>query len=118
MEVIRKRTVHMSPANVRTDDPEGFDDALAGLLDEIQKHLEREEQDLFPLFDKLPPDAADDLADKVTKALKHASERPKPSHNRIGRAIGNLGDKLTFEDVSTPQHPGQDKLDEADITLR
>jgi hypothetical protein len=67
MEVIRKRTVHMSPANVRTDDPEGFDDALDGLLDEIQKHLEREDQDLLPLLDKLSPDAADDLADKVTR---------------------------------------------------
>ncbi len=116
MEVIRKRTVHMSPANVRADDPEGFDDALDGLFDSIQKHREREKQDLFPLLDNLSPDTADDLADNVTNALKHASEKPKPSHNRIGRAIGNLGATLTFEDASTPRHPGRDKLDEADIT--
>jgi Hemerythrin HHE cation binding domain len=118
MEVIRKRTVHMSPANVRADDPDGFDDTLDGLLAGIQKHLQREEQDLFPLLDNLSPETADDLAENVTKALKHASEKPKPSHNRIGHAIGNLGATLdrTLEDVSTPLHPGRDKLDETDIT--
>jgi hypothetical protein len=116
VEVIRKRTIHMSPMNVRADDPEGFDDALEGLLDIIQKHLKREEQDLFPLLDKLSPHAADELADNVTKALKHALDKPRPSHNRIGRAIGNLGTTLTFEDASTPRHPGRDKLDETNIT--
>lgn len=118
MDVIRKRTAHMSPTNVRADDPEGFDDALDDLLDGINKHLAREEQDLLPLLDGLSPDAAEDLAENVTNALKHASEKPKPSRHRIGRVIGNLGDTLdrTVEDASTPQHPGRDKLDDADDT--
>jgi hypothetical protein len=118
MEVIRKRTAHMTPANVHADDPEGFDHTLEGLVDCLDSHLGREERDLFPLLEGLSADAAADLTDDVILALRHASERPKPSHNPVGRAIGNLGAALerTVEDASTPQHPGRDKLENADNT--
>ncbi len=116
MEVIRKRTLHMTPANVHADDPEGFDHALEGLVDCLESHLGREERDLFPLLDELSTDAATELADDVTHALKHASEKPKPSHNPVGRAIGNLGAALerTVEDASTPRHPGRHKLEKVE----
>ncbi|MEV5953411.1 hemerythrin domain-containing protein [Streptomyces sp. NPDC051987] len=57
-----------------------FDSLLTSLMSEIRMHVEDEEQNLFPrLRAACPPDALDDLGDKVRQAKKTAPTRPHPA---------------------------------------
>ncbi|WP_369220818.1 hemerythrin domain-containing protein [Streptomyces sp. R39] len=57
-----------------------FDALMASLMSEIRMHVEDEEQNLFPrLRAACPPDALDDLGDKVRQAKKTAPTRPHPA---------------------------------------
>jgi hemerythrin superfamily protein len=61
------------------DDPQ-FDRLVGMLMTEIREHLADEEGNLFPrLRSACPPDALDDLGDKVRMAKKTAPTRPHPS---------------------------------------
>ncbi|MFE1285710.1 hemerythrin domain-containing protein [Streptomyces sp. NPDC058751] len=61
------------------DDPE-FDRLLGTLMLEIRAHVADEEQNLFPMLRAAcPPEALDDLGDKVRQAKKVAPTRPHPS---------------------------------------
>ncbi|MER7838124.1 hemerythrin domain-containing protein [Streptomyces sp. NPDC096040] len=60
-------------------DPE-FDRLIATLMTEIRSHVADEEQNLFPrLRAACPPEALDELGDKVRRAKKLAPTRPHPS---------------------------------------
>jgi hemerythrin superfamily protein len=57
-----------------------FDRLIGTLMDEIRSHVADEEENLFPrLRAACPPDALDDLGDKVRMAKKTAPTRPHPS---------------------------------------
>ncbi|MFD5268081.1 hemerythrin domain-containing protein [Streptomyces sp. NPDC058335] len=61
------------------DDPQ-FDRLVGMLMSEIREHIADEEGNLFPrLRSACPPDALDDLGDKVRMAKKTAPTRPHPS---------------------------------------
>ncbi|MET9731182.1 hemerythrin domain-containing protein [Streptomyces sp. NPDC006458] len=61
------------------DDPK-FDVLISGLMTEVRSHLADEEGTLFPgLRAACPPEALDDLGDKVRMAKKAAPTRPHPS---------------------------------------
>ncbi|MET9503425.1 hemerythrin domain-containing protein [Streptomyces sp. NPDC006622] len=61
------------------DDPQ-FDRLVGMLMGEIREHVADEEGNLFPrLRSACPPDALDDLGDKVRMAKKTAPTRPHPS---------------------------------------
>ncbi|MFJ4646688.1 hemerythrin domain-containing protein [Streptomyces bobili] len=61
------------------DDPQ-FDRLVGMLMTEIRDHVADEEGNLFPrLRSACPPDALDDLGDKVRMAKKTAPTRPHPS---------------------------------------
>jgi hemerythrin superfamily protein len=61
------------------DDPQ-FDRLVGMLMTEIREHVADEEGNLFPrLRSACPPDALDDLGDKVRMAKKTAPTRPHPS---------------------------------------
>ncbi|MEU0970010.1 hemerythrin domain-containing protein [Streptomyces sp. NPDC005917] len=60
-------------------DPE-FDRLIGTLMTEIRSHVADEEQNLFPrLRAACPPEALDELGDKVRRAKKLAPTRPHPS---------------------------------------
>ncbi|MFG3659187.1 hemerythrin domain-containing protein [Streptomyces sp. NPDC047706] len=60
-------------------DPE-FDRLIGMLMTEIRAHLADEEENLFPaLRAACPPQALDELGDKVRQAKKTAPTRPHPS---------------------------------------
>ncbi|MFE1440475.1 hemerythrin domain-containing protein [Streptomyces sp. NPDC058739] len=61
------------------DDPR-FDALITSLMTEVRAHLAEEESTLFPgLRASCPPEALDDLGDKVRMAKKAAPTRPHPS---------------------------------------
>lgn len=61
------------------DDPE-FDRLMGVLMSEIRMHVADEERTLFPaLRAACPPEALDELGDKVRRAKKTAPTRPHPS---------------------------------------
>ncbi|MFF0200815.1 hemerythrin domain-containing protein [Streptomyces sp. NPDC005017] len=61
------------------DDPR-FDALITSLMTEVRAHLTDEEGTLFPgLRASCPPEALDDLGDKVRMAKKAAPTRPHPS---------------------------------------
>ncbi|MFJ5775413.1 hemerythrin domain-containing protein [Streptomyces sp. NPDC093094] len=61
------------------DDPQ-FDGLIGDLMTEIRMHVADEEQNLFPtLRAACPPEALDDLGEKVRMAKKTAPTRPHPS---------------------------------------
>jgi hemerythrin superfamily protein len=61
------------------DDPE-FDRLVGMLMSEIRMHVADEEANLFPrLAAACPPEALDQLGDKVRQAKKTAPTRPHPS---------------------------------------
>ncbi|MEV7689761.1 hemerythrin domain-containing protein [Streptomyces bungoensis] len=61
------------------DDPQ-FDTCMARLMSEIRSHVTDEEENLFPQLQAVcPPEALDELGDKVRRAKKTAPTRPHPS---------------------------------------
>ncbi|GKQ41533.1 hemerythrin domain-containing protein [Streptomyces sp. A012304] len=57
-----------------------FDRLIGMLMSEIRAHIADEEGNLFPrLREACPPEALDDLGDKVRQAKKMAPTRPHPS---------------------------------------
>jgi hemerythrin superfamily protein len=82
------------------DDPE-FDRLIGMLMSEIRSHIADEEQNLFPsLRAACPPDALDELGDKVRQAKKMAPTRPhpaapdKPPANKLMDAGAGLVDRM------------------------
>ncbi|MFD0432562.1 hemerythrin [Streptomyces sp. WAC 01325] len=81
-------------------DPE-FDRLIGMLMSEVRSHIADEEQNLFPqLRTACPPDALDDLGDKVRQAKKVAPTRPhpaapdKPPANKLLAPGAGLVDRL------------------------
>lgn len=82
------------------DDPE-FDRLIGMLMSEIRSHIADEEGNLFPsLRAACPPDALDELGDKVRQAKKMAPTRPhpsapdKPPANKLMDAGAGLVDRM------------------------
>jgi hypothetical protein len=85
---------------------------LDALIDAVRRHLDQEDRDLFPLVARLDPADQERLSDHLERAVATASTHPDPPHNRIGRALANLGEKIdrAVNDTSTAWHPGMDRL--------
>jgi hemerythrin superfamily protein len=82
------------------DDPE-FDRLVGMLMSEIRAHVADEEHNLFPrLRAACPPEALDELGDKVRRAKKTAPTRPhpaapdKPPANKMLNPGAGLVDRL------------------------
>jgi hypothetical protein len=84
---IRHRTQNIRPSDVHATDPEGFEQVLDGLVEEIRVHLEHEVRTLFPMLDGLAGGPLDALREDVERAVGHASSHPDPPSNAVGRAI-------------------------------
>ncbi|HEY6622785.1 MAG TPA: hemerythrin domain-containing protein [Acidimicrobiales bacterium] len=112
MVEMRNRTRHVKPINAHADDPEGFETSLDALADAVRRHLDQEDRDLFPLVARLDLADQEKLSDQLERSVATASTHPDPPHNRIGRALANLGEKIdrAVNDTSTAWHPGMDRL--------
>ncbi|MDO0929100.1 hemerythrin domain-containing protein [Streptomyces sp. TG1A-8] len=82
------------------DDPQ-FDTLMARLMSEIRSHVADEEENLFPqLQAACPPEALDELGEKVRRAKKTAPTRPhpaapdKPPANKMMAPGAGLVDRL------------------------
>jgi len=112
---LRKRTLHVKPAYVRWEDPEGFDALLTRLVATIRAHVEHEDHVLFPALARLDAGKRVELRSEVERGVKHASTYPNPPKNLLGRAILAIIERLELglDDESTPFHPGVELLDAA-----
>ena len=112
---IRNRTQHVKPAYVYVDDPEGFEAALSTLVGRTRRHINHEDQVLFPMLGSLSDPERQQLRADIEQAVAHASSNPTPPTTAIGRfamAVAEKLDHLVEHDESAPWHPGVDKLDE------
>jgi hypothetical protein len=112
---IRSRTLHVKPAYVHADDPQGFEGALAQLVDAIHVHIGHQDRVLFGELDRLDARTATGLRSDVQAAVAHASTHPDPPHSALGRAFVAVEEfvERKVKDESTPWHPGKRHLDEA-----
>jgi hypothetical protein len=112
---IRKRTLHVKPAYVHWEDPEGFDAALEHLVVLIRDHLEHDDLVLVPALAGLDATERAELRSEVEHGVKHASTYPNPPQNLLARGVVAVIEKLErgLHDESTPWHPGVDLLDAA-----
>jgi hypothetical protein len=112
MTVIHDRTTGIDPRNVHASDGQAFEDTLDEVVLRLQALLADEDGAIAELIAALGPEARRSLAEEIAHTFHHASERPHPRHTSIGRFLSNAHVKLdhTFEDVSTPRHPGSDTI--------
>jgi Hemerythrin HHE cation binding domain len=112
---IRERTLHVKPADVHWEDPEGFEAALVALVELIRIHVEHEDEILFPALGELDAATRASLRAEVEKAVVHASTYPNPPKHLFGRAVIAVIERLERgpQDEADPWHPGVELLDEA-----
>jgi hypothetical protein len=112
---IRSRTQHVKPAYVHTDDPDGFEETLARLIDVIRIHIGHQDRLLFAELDRLDDPRTSGLRSDVEDAVAHASTHPDPPHSALGRAAVAVEEFVEREvkDESTAWHPGKHRLEEA-----
>jgi hypothetical protein len=112
MTVIHDRTTGIDPRNVHASDGQAFEDTLDEVVVKLRALLADEDGAIAELIGSLGPEARRSLAEEIAHTFHNASERPHPRHTSIGRFLSNAHVKLdhTFEDVSTPRHPGSDTI--------
>jgi hypothetical protein len=112
MTVIHDRTTGIDPRNVHASDGQAFEDTLDEVVVKLRALLADEDGAIAELIGSLGPEARRSLAEEIAHTFHNASERPHPRHTAIGRFLSNAHVKLdhTFEDVSTPRHPGSDTI--------
>jgi hemerythrin-like domain-containing protein len=112
---IRERTLHVKPADVHWEDPEGFEAALDALVALIHTHVEHEDEVLFPVLSELGPDERSRLRSEVENGVAHASTYPNPPQHLFGRAVISVIERLERgpQDEADPWHPGVRLLNEA-----
>jgi hemerythrin-like domain-containing protein len=115
LATIRERTLHVKPADVHWEDPEGFEAALDALVELIRVHVEHEDEVLFPALDALDAGERSRLRAEVEKGVAHASTYPNPPKHLFGRAVIAVIERLERgpQDEADPWHPGVELLDEA-----
>jgi hemerythrin-like domain-containing protein len=115
LTAIRQRTLHVKPAYVHSEDPEGFEQALSALIALIHSHVEHEDALLFPALAELDPAERQILHAEVEHGVAHASTFPNPPKHMLGRAVVAAIEKLErgLQDESTPWHPGVKLLEKA-----
>jgi DNA-binding MarR family transcriptional regulator len=108
LTVIHKGTTGIDPRNVHASDGQGFEDTLEDAVHRLRALLLGEDRQIDALIDSLGPEERQKLSDDVAHVFRSASERPHPPHTAVGRFFSNAHVKLdhTFEDVSSPTHPG------------
>lgn len=113
MTVIHERTTGIDPRNVHASDPQGFEKQLVDMAQKLQALLENEDRQVAALLTTLGTEESQEMEKDVVHAFGSASERPHPPKTTAGRLFSNARVKLdhTFEDVSSPQHPGADTID-------
>jgi hypothetical protein len=112
MSVIHQRTMGIDPRNVHASDGQGFEDTLEDVVVRLRALLLGEDRQIDGLIGFLGPEDRQQLSEHIDHAFRSASERPHPPHTAVGRFLSNVQVKLdhTFEDVSTPNHPGADTI--------
>jgi Hemerythrin HHE cation binding domain len=112
MTVIHESTTGIDPRNVHASDPEGFEKVLDDVAQKLQELLANEDRQVTALLATLGPEERREMEEDVAHAFGSASERPHPPKTTAGRFLSNTRVKLdhTFEDVSSPQHPGADTI--------
>ncbi len=120
MDTVLQRTSHLDPRNAHTGDPQGLEDALQRVMTDLTARLRAEDRALPGLLAELDGAQRDRIEQGLGKALRSASEHPRPPRSALGRAVRNLAVKLddTVEDVAAPQHPGADVVDGQEPTER
>ncbi len=108
MTVIHKRTTGIDPRNVHAQDGQGFEDTLEDVVHRLRALLLGEDRQIDTLMASLGPEDRQQVSEDVAHVFRSASERPHPPHTAVGRFLSNAHVKLdhTFEDVSSPTHPG------------
>jgi len=112
---IRERTLHVNPADVHWEDPDGFEAVLDELITLIHAHVEHEDEILFPALTELDADERSRLRSEVEDGVAHASTYPNPPKHLLGRAVVAVIEKLERgpQDEADPWHPGVELLNEA-----
>ena len=112
MTVIHERTTGIDPRNVHASDPQGFEKQLDDVAQKLQALLANEDRQVAALLTTLGTEERQEMEKDVVHAFGSASERPHPPKTTAGRFLSNARVKLdhTFEDVSSPQHPGADTI--------
>jgi hypothetical protein len=115
LATIRERTLHVKPADVHWEDPDGFEAALDALVTLIRIHVEHEDEILFPALVELDSERRSHLRGEVEKGVAHASTYPNPPKHLFGRAVIAVIERLERgpQDEADPWHPGVALLDEA-----
>lgn len=114
LEKVRHRTRHVKPINAHLQDAQGFEADLSELLEDVRRTLGHEEEDLFPLVDRLDTESGEDLRNRVEHAVRRASVHPNPPRNPITRALASIEEKVdrAVNDVSTTSHRAVERLRE------
>jgi hypothetical protein len=112
MTIIHESTSGIDPRNVHASDSQGFETHLDDVLHKLQTLLTNEDRQIAALLAILGPDERREMEEDIAHAFGSASERPHPPKTTAGRFVSNVRVKLdhTFEDVSSPQHPGADTI--------
>jgi len=61
-----------------TPDAEGYDERIGVLRETVERHAEEEEQRLFAVFHRLPPDVRDDVSDRLRTRKSQMSDLMDP----------------------------------------
>jgi hypothetical protein len=112
MTVIHERTMGIDPRNVHASDGQGFEDTIADVVHRLRALLLGEDRQMAALVGSLESEDRRQLVEDIAHTFRSASEHPYPPRTAVGRFIGNTHVKLdhTFEDVSSPSHPGADTI--------
>ena len=115
LAAIRKRTLHRTPSNVHTEDPEGFETMLNDLVALIRAHVEHEDKVLCPVLSALGAEERLPLRNDVEHGVAHASTYPNPPQHLLGRALVAVIERIERgpDDASDTWHPGVELLNEA-----
>jgi hypothetical protein len=112
MTIIQKRTTGIDPRNVHASDGQGFEDTLEDVVHRLRALLLAEDSQIDSFLGSLGSEDRQQMSKDVAHVFRSASERPRPPHTAVGRFFSNTHVKLdhTFEDVSSPTHPGADTI--------
>lgn len=110
--VIRADMRGVKPINAHASDPDGFDGHIDAMTGSVRELLQFEEDDLFPLVDRLSSTDQDRLRQGVEAACAHQTSLPDPPQNTLIRKLAEIKETVTLSlnDQSTPWHPGIDAV--------
>jgi hypothetical protein len=115
---MRGQTGRVKPVNALADDPDGFEQTLDALVRTLLTHLDREDDEVAPLVERLDPSETDELTEAMQWAATHPSSHPDPAGNPVLRKVEEIKETkeaidLAVSDESTRWRPVVEALEGA-----